>query len=308
MTTIDAIRSGISGTRRAAWMVFIFYGCNLLLAAAVAAPMYRTLADHIGHSAVGNELARGFSSSWLVEFQIAKADFLNSFSIAIAYAGILFLALNTVLSAGAFEVYRHGAGASMHAFGRGIGKYFGRFARIAVVASLFYFVAFWLWQGPAAALLNWIFRDSVPERWHFYLNWLRWALLFASVFVVNAVAEYAKAGVVIDEHPSALAAIGHGAGFVVAHFWRVMAIYCTLGALTTLTILVYAAFARYFPQSSVATVLIWFLVAQVLLWLRWMFRLSSWGAAVAYSSAHRPRRDTAEPSPAEAPAPQAMSR
>jgi hypothetical protein len=262
--------------------------------------MYTALADHIGHSSVGAELAHGFSSSWLAEFQIAQADFLKSFSIAIVYAGILFLALNTVLSAGAFEVYRQGEGARMHAFGRGIGKYFGRFARIAVLASLFYFIAFWFWQGPAAHLLDRFFENTVAGRWHFYLDWLRWALLLANIIGINAFIEYTRADVVLHEHRSVLAAFGHSAGFVISHFRRVMAIYCTLGVLTLLTIFIYAAFARYFPQSSVGAVLVWFVVAQALLWLRWMFRLSSWGAAVAYYRAHAARETSATLNTAEA--------
>ncbi len=296
MTSRQAISRGLSAARRTKWMVFLFFGCNLLLAGAVAAPMYKAIAEHVGNSAVGQQLVQGFSGSWLAEFQIAEAPFLHGFSTTIAYMGVLFLLLNTVLSAGAFEVFRQAESASMaelgrrswgmHAFGRGVGKFFGRFLRIAVAASVFYFVAFWLWQGAAARLLDWWFQDTVPEGWHFYLNWLCWALLFANVFIINAVVEYAKTDIVADEHPSALAALGHAGGFVLTNFRRVMAIYLGLGAAAAATILVYAAFARYFPQTSVVTVLVWFLVAQTLLWVRWMLRLSSWAAAVAFYREH----------------------
>jgi hypothetical protein len=282
MTATDAIITGLRATRRAAWMVLIFFACNLLLAAAVAAPMHSAIADHVGHSQYGQELARDFSAAWLTEFQIANEAFLKAFSISLVYAGILFLALNTALSAGAFEVYARGEGAYMHAFGRGIGKFFFRFARLVLLASVAYFVAFWFWQGPAASAMERLFQDSVEERWQFYLHWLRWALLLASVFVINAVLEYAKADVVIHEHSSALGALGHAAGFVVARFSRVMMIYLFFGALSLIAMLAYAAFARYFPQRNVPTVLIWFLIAQLLLFIRWMFRLASWGAAVAY--------------------------
>jgi hypothetical protein len=287
------MKAGLRATRRAKWMVLIFFACNLLLAAAVAAPMHGAIADHLGHSKYGQELTRDFSAAWLTEFQIANDAFLKAFSISIVYTGILFLALNTVLSAGAFEVYARGEAARMHAFGRGIGKYFFRFARIVLIASVVYFLAFWFWQGPVARGVERLFRNSVEERWHFYLQWLRWGLLFATVFVINVVVEYAKADIVIDEHLSALGALGHAAGFVVAHFRRVMAIYVALGALTFVTMLAYAAFARYFPQRNVPTVLTWFVVAQILLFLRWQFRLASWGAAVTYYGAQAKPKATA---------------
>lgn len=281
MTTCKAVSSGLRATWRAKWMVLIFFACNLLLAAAVAAPMHSAIADHLGNSAVGEQLVRGFDSSWLTEFQVANATFMKSFSIAMVYGAILFLALSAVMSAGAFEVFARGEGAGLHAFGRGLGKYFLRFARIVMVASIFYFVVFWAFAMLEGGL-NRAFENSAVERAHFYLNWVRWALFLFCVFVVNIVVDYAKADIVIDEHGSALAALGHAAGFVVSHFGRVFAIYAALGLMGTGAIFVYSAFARFFPQSSMLTILVWFLVAQALLCARWGFRLASWGAAVTF--------------------------
>jgi hypothetical protein len=318
MTTSQAITFGLRATWRNKWMVLIFFGCNLLMAAAIAAPMHVAIADHLGNSMMGEKMAQGFDYFWLTEFQLAHAPLLKSFSIAIVWGSVLFLALNTVLSAGAFEVFRstvaprsnpavsdfaaEEAGSrfpGLHAFGRGVGKYFLRFARITIIASVFYFVAFWFWQNIMALGVDRLFEDAVAERGHFYTEWLRWALLIFTVFVVNMIVEYAKADMVIDEHNSAFGAIGHAAGFVFANFGRVLAIYLSLGLLTLLAIFLYSVFARFFPQSSVATVFIWFLVAQALLWMRWMFRLSSWAAAVAYYSSRRAQVAVTQPAPVE---------
>lgn len=288
MTAGQAIRAGLSDTRRAAWTVFLFFACNLLLAATVAAPMYSALRDHLGKSATAELLARGFSHEWLTEFQIAYEGFLNGFSIAIVYAGVLFLLLNTALSAGAFEVFLRGEGAGLHAFGRGMGKYFGRFFRLAAAASLIYFVLFSVLLGPLDRGVDWLFRDATHERWHFCLDWLRWGLLLLGSAFVSLTVQYAKADIVRHDHPSSLAALGHALGFVLAHLRRVLAIYLGFAVLSALAILAYAAFARYFPQSSVLTVFLWFVVAQALLWLRWMLRLALWGAASAYLGAHAP--------------------
>jgi hypothetical protein len=295
MKPSSAIAKGLAASFHSKWMVVLFFGCNLLLAAALAAPMHAAIAEHVGNSAVGRELAESFSAAWMTEFSIAKADFLKSFSITIVYAGILFLGLNTVLSAGAFEVFARGGGAYMHAFGRGVGKFFGRFARIAVIASVMYFAAFWFFNGPLERWLTSAFRGVNAEAGHFYLNWLRVALLVLTVLGINMLVEYTKADIVIDDHRSVLAAFGHAAGFVLAHFGRVAFIYAVIGVLTTIAIAVYVVFANLMPQHTVATIFIWFVVAQVLLWLRWMFRLASWGAAVAYYGAHLPATRVVEP-------------
>lgn len=292
MTTSQAISNGLCATWRNKWMVVVFFACNLLMAAAIAAPMHAAIADHIGNSMVGEQLARGFDWGWLTEFQIAQQTFLKSFSTAVVYGSVLFLILNTLLSAGAFELFRQciaveGEGSPVQTFGRGMGKFFLRFARVVVVASVLYYVAFWFWQGPVASGLDRAFQDSAVERWHFYLNWLRLTLMFATVFAVNVVVDYAKTDLVIDDHASALGAIGHAAGFIWVHVGRVVAIYLAFGMLSGVTILLYAAFARYFPQSSVGTVFVWFIVAQLLIWVRWMFRVASWGAAIAYYADRR---------------------
>ncbi len=286
MTAFRAISSGLAATWRAKWMVFLFYGCHLLLAAAVAAPMHSAIADHVGRSAVGEELARDFSAAWLTEFQIAYEAFLKSFSIAIVYAGVLFLALNTVLSAGAYEVFAGGEGARLHAFGRGMGKYFTRFVRLALIASALYFLVFWIWNDLAVRQLARWFEDSTREVWHFRLNLVRVTLLLAFAMLVNLVLEYARADIVVRQRESTLAALGQAAGFVLRHLPSVLFIELGLGSLTALTITAYAVFARYSPQDSPATILLWFFVAQALFWLRWLFRLSSWSAALEYYRSH----------------------
>jgi hypothetical protein len=291
---LEAVADGLSASARRPWLALLFFAVNLLVAAAVAAPMYSALREHIGPSTMGRELARGFSAAWLTEFQIARADFLSGFATAIAWAGVVFLALNTILSAGAFEVFAQGEGAGMHAFGRGVGKYFGRFARLAVAASVMYFVAFWIWNYAAEKLLDAMFRHAMREAAHFWLEWVRWALLGLSLLLINAVVEFAKAEIVVSGRRSALGALGHAAGFVLRHAGSIMTMVITLGLLSTLAVLVYVVFARYFPQSSAFMVALWFAVAQFLLWLRWLLRLAGWGAAVAYYGGHATQQITAE--------------
>ena len=65
MTSGNAIASGLRASRHNKSMVAIFYGCNLLAAAALAAPMHQAIAEHVGTSAAGYGLAQGFSAAWL---------------------------------------------------------------------------------------------------------------------------------------------------------------------------------------------------------------------------------------------------
>jgi hypothetical protein len=282
MTVSRAISTGYRAARRSAWMVIIFYACNLLLAAIVAAPIYDAIKSHLGHSAVAQGLANSFDLGWLVQFQIANDDVLKHTATLVMWTGVLFLALNTILSAGAFETFANGQDYRLATFGYGMGRFFFRFARLALTASALYFVAFGFWNYLVARALTAAFENSVHEAPLFYLTWLRIMLLFLTVFVINAIIEYAKADLVLDDHRSALGALGHAAGFVFANFTSVMAIYFALGLLTVLTVFVYAAFARFIPQSNVFTVFFWFVISQLLLFLRWRFRLASWAAALAY--------------------------
>ena len=302
MSASEAISTGLRAAWRSKWLAVLFLACQVLMAAALAAPMYSAMADHLGKSTVGNELAHGFSAAWLTDFQIAYSGFLKGFSTALAYAGILFLLLNTVLSAGAFEVFTRGEGATLHAFGRGIGKYFLRFLRLMVVASIFYFLCFWILQDLADKGLKWLFRNSVYGGPHFYLDWLRWAALAFLVFLVSMIAEYARADMVRDDHSSVLPALGHATGFVFTRLGSVLAIYLGLGALGMLAILLYSTFARFFPQGSALTVAVWFAVAELLMWFRWIFRLASWAAEIAFYGAQSHTAPAAESSTESLPA------
>ena len=281
MTARQAIRAGLRAAARNPWMVWLFFAANLLLAAAVAAPMHTTISDYLGKSAAGHDLVTGFSAAFLSEFQLLNAAFLKGFSIAIVYAAIVFLVLNTALSAGAFEVFYRGAGATAHAFGRGMGRYSGRFFRVAAIASFLYFIVFWFFNHLVAHIVDQVFGGGVREVWVFYMDWVRWALFFLCVIAVNALVDYAKADLVADDHSSVLAALGHAGGFMWRNLGRVFRVYLALALLSGLAIVVYAAFARFFPQHSPLTIFVWFLVAQALLWLRWMLRLAQWGAATA---------------------------
>lgn len=282
MTASQALRAGLAAAARNPWMVWIFFGANLLLAAALAAPMHAALADYLGSSVRGQELVQGFSAQWLTEFQLLNAAFLKGFTNAIVYAAIVFLVLNTALSAGAFEVFYRGAGATAHAFGRGMGRFSGRFFRLMVIASALYFVVFWFFNYAVAKAVRAPFEGGVHEAPAFYLDWLRWLLFFFCVSAVNALLDYAKADLVACDHASVFAALGHAAGFVLRRFWRVMAIYLALALLSALAVLAYAAFARFFPQGSALTIFLWFLVAQLFLWLRWLLRLAQFAAATAF--------------------------
>lgn len=282
MTASQAIRAGLASAARNPWMVWIFFGANLLLAAALAAPMHAALSDYLGNSARGQELVAGFSAQWLTEFQLLNAGFLKGFGNALVYGAIVFLVLNTALSAGAFEVLYRGAGATAHAFGRGMGRYCGRFLRLVVIASVLYFLVFWSFHYLAARGVEYLFGQGVHEGAFFYMNWARWILFFLCVGAVNALVDYAKADLVADDHSSVLAALGHAAGFFLRRFWSVMAIYFALALLSGLAVFFYAAFARFFPQNSALTIFLWFLVAQLFLWLRWMLRLAQYAAATAF--------------------------
>src|SRR3954471_19744310 len=170
MTATPAVRAGLRAAARNPWMVWLFFAANLLLAAAVAAPMHTAIADYLGNSSAGHDLVRGFSAAWLSAFQLLNAGFLKGFSIAIVYAAIIFLVLNTALSAGAFEVFFRGEGATAHAFGRGMGRYAARFLRVAAIASFLYCIVFWFFNHAVAHLFDVIFERGVREAVPFYMD------------------------------------------------------------------------------------------------------------------------------------------
>jgi|CXWL01.1.fsa_nt_gi hypothetical protein len=131
---------------------------NLLVALAVAIPFIASLGDALGQLPLADEAAGELRLGVLTDFLELRPEFFGPFLLAAACAAALALFLSAAVSGGTLEVLLGVPDAPLLTrFGRGAGRYFGRFLRLGALAGLLALVA----AALGAALV--IFASGSPE-------------------------------------------------------------------------------------------------------------------------------------------------
>lgn len=121
---------------------------NLLVALAVAVPFIASLGDALGQLPLADEAAGELRLGVLADLLELRPDFLGPFLLAAACAAALALVASAAVSGGTLEVLLGAQdGPLLARFGRGAGRYFGRFLRLGALAGLLAAVAAGLGAG-----------------------------------------------------------------------------------------------------------------------------------------------------------------
>lgn len=195
-------------------------------------------------------------------------------STTIGYTGLLFLAVNAILSAGAVGTL---AGTDSQrgtlAFWANTGKYRSRFMRLVALASVAYWAAFAFWNVLAAGWVARWFHEAVASKMQFWMGLFRIGALLCTVAIISVIVDYAKVALIVEDQRSAAVALWRSTCFVVRHFLSTMIICLLIGLMSLAAIAGYVVFARQAAQDSPLRVALWFFVAEVFFWLRWGCRL-----------------------------------
>lgn len=314
MSLIQAVRSGCGRVVASPWLIAGLWLVNLVVALPAAVVMTSAIHESVGASLVSAPLTEGFDLGWYGEFEheakglertftptVAGAGafydnleawfegslftaFTGLVGLGVAYALLWALLLGGILERYALDGGERGLAALLGAGGR----WFFRFARLAVASGVLYLgvyrLARWVfgWIGDAT-------RDVTAETQVLY-RVLPAALGVALLLVVVHVAfDYAKIAMVVEQRRSALLAALRGLVFVVRHPVRTLGLYVALAAAGLLLLGVYALVAPEAGPSTWAGVAAAFLLGQALLAARLSLRLTTWaGEAALYRALSAP--------------------
>ena len=267
-------------------LVSVFFGLYLVAGAALAAPMYAELETWAGGNAFAGEMLQGFDHLWATDFRFWRAGFIETFRQAVVWAAILFAIFQAALVAGALEVLRDepNAGGWLSPFRRGCARHLGPFLRLVALGAVLYWLAFLLLNDLGAQLIERVTRNLLPEWPLLALTWARVALLLAVLFAINLTLDYARVRIVTEDRSSALLALIGAAGFVRSQFNCAAGAYTLWGLAALALTLLYLFLASLIPQSSLATMALWFAVAQTYLFFRLWMRLGFYASATALVS------------------------
>ncbi len=284
MSGSRAFYAGVAGLEGRHSLVAIFYAAHLLAAAALAAPMLQAIQAFSGHSLLSQDLLRGFSDLWAVDFKFWNAGFIEGFRQGVARAALIFLVFHTVLLGGAIETLRRPAREGLAAFGSGCLRMLAPFLRLLALSSVFYWLVFWMLYDLLGRAIARYEQQALNERGVVLASWAQLALLLAALCLLNLWLDYAKVALAASDRPSALQALRSGARCLRTRFGAALGAYLRWGIVGAVLVAAYLAASRFVPESNMLGVLLWFVLAQGFLWLRLRIRLGFYASAIAVFS------------------------
>jgi hypothetical protein len=289
MTSGAAIREGFSLARRARTGVWILFFTNLGLAALASYPIYRGVRTFTGHSAMSEKLAIGFSLDWLTDFAANSPGSLERYATAVVLVGLLSILAESVLAGGVVASFREASFRSPGDFFRDCCRYGWRLVRLMFIGLFAYWLVFRLLnQGLASLAERWT-RQWLDDRPVFWVKLVPTVLTLLGLIFVNLVMDFARVRLVVEEGASAIEAFLSSLGFSLARMRRAIVIYAAPSlcgiALAGLYLFVAHLTHHVAPVRQPLTLVILFIGQQVIMLLRYWFRVATWGGEWAFYSA-----------------------
>lgn len=195
--------------------------------------------------------------------------------------GLAYLVLQTFLAGGVLGVLRgSGAGLTVRGFLHGSGFYFGRMARIAILALLAHAALFAL-NAPVARWADRHALEAATETGALAWSFGQKGLLLLGVLFVHMLSCYAKVVTVVEERQSAALAFLSSIGFCLGHLRRTLGHYLAVALLGLVLLAVWSLADVRWIATGYRTQLVTLLLAQGLVLGRIVLRVALLGGQVA---------------------------
>ena len=265
--TVSAWREGFNRVVHAPALIAGVFALTLVAALPLAIVLRTALAAHMGRSLVADTAADGVNPDWWQEFASQASGLSVTFSpavigfaatldnlsgiadaqpetLSVTLALAVYLLAWTFLSAGILDRYARQRPTRPFGFFGAAGAFFGRFARLAAVAGLFYWVLFssvhtWLFEDA----YRWLTRDTAVERSVLLWRVALYGVFGACLIAVNIVFDYARIRLVVEDRRSVFGAMRSAIAFVARHPRSVSGLYALNTAAFLLLLAVWALVA-----------------------------------------------------------------
>lgn len=260
---LGAFADGLNRVKRAPFLVIGVWLSTLLLAVPLALLLQEMIGAHLGDSIAARTAVSGVNYDWWNEFlaqasgvgvsfvpailgfaavmkNLATVADASAMPSVIALAVAMQLAVSMFLAGGALDRLARDHAIGTAAFFSACGVYFVRFIRLAIIASVAYWVLFIPYH-------NWLFDDLYPamtanvtvERTAFLIRLGLYAAFAVPLFLVNILFDYAKIRAVVEDRRSMIGAVIAGWRFMRRHPGAVVGLYLLDATLFLLVIGIY---------------------------------------------------------------------
>ncbi len=298
-----ATREGLGALRRAPRLAVTLWLVNLTLALAAGVPGWLALRSAIGLLPGADALGDGFSLGVLVDLVEMRPGLLGGLVLSALGVAFLGLVAGAAVTGGALEVLASRDDRPFgHRFGRGAGRFFSRFLRAGILASLAGGLTAALLAGPLLALGGRMRRESGQETLSGLVS--LGGLAVAALVVVFALLalDAARIRIVREDTRRVLPLLRSGFAVVIGHPVKWLGTWGVNALLVAVALGLYVLFRNGVPAGTGPLVLLMVLAQQAFVLVRSGLRVALLGSEAALVERLCPLPSA--PAPPEPPSPQ----
>lgn len=320
MSIASAIRDGIRRINANLRYLFIAFVASLGLSAVLALAISDSIEASLGNSLAGDRMLESFDELWYRSFSATSEGLVSTFEPGVVGIGAVAKSLDAFLT-GSFTrenssilkvaaiywllwvffsagfIARFAAeGNDRPGFWASSARFFFRFFILAVMAAVLYILAYRLVLGGLSNLVDEWTRETIDERWHFFLTVLKYTIFWLIVWFVNMVFDYSKILTVVHNRKFVPVVPLEALIFAVKRFFRTYGLYLSVGLIWIGFMLVYWILVPGAGQSSWLGIAVAFLLGQLYIlsriWTRGLFWASQTALLLAESRPATPAPET----------------
>lgn len=286
---VTATREGLGALRRAPRLAVTLWLVNLTLALAAGVPGWLALRSAIGLLPGADALGDGFSLGVLLDLVEMRPGLLGGLFLSALGVASLGLVVGAAVTGGALEVLASRDDRPFgHRFGRGAGRFFSRFLRAGILASLAGGLTAALLAGPLLAVGGRLRRESGHEALS-GLVWLAGLAVAALVVVLALLAlDAARIRIVREDTRRVLPLLRSGFAVVIGHPGKWLGTWGVNALLVALALGLYVAFRNAVPAGTGPLILLMILAQQTFVLVRSGLRVALLGSEIALVERLRP--------------------
>lgn len=300
MSPIAAFIDGVNRVKRAPALIIGLWLATVAVALPFAVMLQALIGEHLGSSLAAEGAAAGVNYDWWNEFlaqtsgigvsfvpaiigfaavmkNLSSVVDATGFPAVIAIAVSAHMILSLFLVGGVIDRLARDRAIGAAAFFSACGTYAVRFVRLAIIATVVYWLLFvpyhgWLFDELYPALI----QNVTDERIAFAYRVLLYAVFLLPLMFANLVFDYAKVRAVVEDRRSMIGALVAGWRFVRRHPGAAVALYALDALLFLLVIGLYYLIAPGAGANALA-----FAIGQLYIVLRVIVRLQFAASQVA---------------------------
>ncbi len=267
----EAIGIGIVRAVKGWRLLLIFYVFNFVFAAVLTLPIATIFAEDVSRSLLGDELMKGFSYRWYVEFIHANGGFFNSLFPQVVAVFILYLLVEVFFAGGFYFSFSNSKRKTPgEFFAKGASSFFPllgiTIAEVGVLVLLYEGNSIWASINSQASKT--VLSDYLILRADLW----RYAAVAAAFIVISAVSDFVRVAVATDDDYY-WGKVRSGFEFAVSHPFSSLGVYLGCMFMSGAVIAAYFFFNFNTHADTEGAVLLEIVVGQIFVLLRIVSKL-----------------------------------